>query len=249
MTTIIATNMSPVLQVGDKALTSEQIFPLLAQYQMLPQLVKELVIDQALVEIECAKEEEKLACEQLAQQFKLDSQEVRNQWLKQNNLTTEQFDGIAIRQLKLEKFKQVNFGGDLESYFRQRKPQIDRVVYSLLRTNEIGIAQELYFRIAEKEQSFAKLAREYSQGPEADTDGLVGPVELQSIHPILARVMSSVQPEQLVPPTQVGEWIVIIRLEKLLPAVLDTAMRQRLINERFNAWLQGQLGSQKWQIV
>lgn len=241
--------MLPVLQVGDNALTSEQLMQLLAQHQILPQVVKELVVDKTLAEIKCSKEEEKSACGQLAQQYELTSEEKRLLWLQQAGLTSEQFDNIAIRQLKLEKFKVNTWAGDLEAYFRQRKPQLDRVVYSLLRTNDIGIAQELYFRITEGEESFSLLAREYTQGPEVDTDGLVGPVELQSIHPMMAKILSSVQPRQLVPPTQIGEWILLIRLEKLLPAQFDVPMRQRLLNERFNTWLQEQMQMQKWQIL
>jgi parvulin-like peptidyl-prolyl isomerase len=240
--------MFPVLQMGDRTLTSEQVVPLLVQYQILPQLVKELVIDEALKEILCNPTEEKLAIEQLAQKYQLSSQEQQNSWLEQNGLSSQQLDNIAIRQFKLEKFKQIMWSSDIDSYFRQRKPQLDRVVYSLLRTNDIGIAQEFYFRIVEGEHSFTELARKFSQGAEADTDGLVGPVELQSIHPTLAKVLSSVQPRQLVKPIQLGEWIVLIRLEKLLPAQLDEAMRQRLLNERFQTWLKVQLQEQKWGV-
>jgi parvulin-like peptidyl-prolyl isomerase len=234
-------------------LTSEEIIQVLAQYQLLPQLMKELVIDDAIAEIRCTQEEEKLAIEQVAQQYQFDSEAKRQMWLQQNGLTSEQLDaipskmvakGIAIRQLKIEKFKQTSWGGDLEAYFHQRKSQLDRVTYSLLRTNDMALAQELYFRISEGEASFAQLAREYSQGVEVETDGLIGPVELQSIHPVMAKILSSVQPQQLVTPTPIGDWIVLIRLEKLLLAKFDNPMRQRLLNERFYIWLQSQMQEQ-----
>jgi parvulin-like peptidyl-prolyl isomerase len=105
----------------------------------------------------------------------------------------------------------------------------------------LGIAQELYFRILEGEQTFGELAREYSQGPEAQTDGLIGPVELSVPHPTLAQMLTLSQPGQLCPPTRVGEWLVIVRLEKFIPAQMDDAMRRRLFNECFNTWLQEQL--------
>jgi PPIC-type PPIASE domain len=225
-------------------LTSEEIMQFLVQYQMLPQLLKELVVDNAIAEIKCTQEEEKLAIEQVAQQYQFDSEAKRQMWLRQNGLTSEILSAIAIRQLKIEKFKQASWSGDLEAYFQQRKPQLDRIIYSLLRTNDIALAQELYFRISEGEQSFARLAQEYSQGVEVETDGLIGPVELQSIHPMMAKILSSVQPQQLLPPTQIGEWIVLMRLEKLLPAKLDSSMGQRLLNERFNVWLQAQMQEQ-----
>ncbi len=225
-------------------LTSEEMMQLLVQYQMLPQLLRELVIDNAIADIKCSQEEKKLAIDKVAEQYQFDSEAKRQMWLRQNGLTSEQLNAIALRQFKLEKFKQTSWSGDLEAYFHQRKPQLDRVIYSLLRTNDMALAQELYFRISEGEQSFARLAQDYSQGVEVETDGLIGPVELQSIHPMMAKILSSIQPQQLVPPTQVGEWVVLIRLEKLLPAKLDSSMGQRLLNERFNVWLQAQMQEQ-----
>lgn len=240
--------MSLVLRMGDRTFTASEVLSLLAEYQIVPQLIKEMVIDSALAQVECTKQEEKLACEQLAQQYQLNSEAVRQLWLQQSGITSEKFDAMAIRQFKIEKFKQITWEGDIESYFIQRKPQLDRVVYSLITTQDIGIAQELFFRIQEQEQTFAELAREYSQGPEAQTDGLVGPVELQTIHPSLAQILSLVQPQQLIPPTQIGDWILIVRLEKLLPAKLDRSLRQRLLNERFQNWLQTQVAAEKWEV-
>ncbi|AHJ29945.1 peptidylprolyl isomerase [Nodularia spumigena] len=224
--------------------TTAEILQLLEKYQMLPQLIKEVVLDEAIAPISCTPEEEKIACEQIAQHYQITSEDVRQRWLEQNNMSAEQLDAIAIRQFKIEKFKHFTWGSDLESYFSQRKPQLDRVVYSLIRTNDIGIAQEIYFRLQAGEQTFAELAREYSQGPEAQTNGLVGPVELQTIHPALAKILATSQPQQLLPPTQLENWIVIVRLEKLLLTQLDNSLRQRLLNERFNSWLQAQMTEQ-----
>jgi hypothetical protein len=68
-------------------------------------------------------------------------------------------------------------------------------------------------------------------------------VELQSIHPVLAKLLSTSQPQQLLPPTQLENWIVILRLEKLLLVQLDNALRHRLLNELFNNWLQAQMAA------
>lgn len=104
-----------------------------------------------------------------------------------------------------------------------------------------GLAQELYFRIQEGEQSFAELAREYSQGSEARTGGLLGPMTLSTPHPLIARILFASQPGQLSSPIRIEEWFVIVRLEKLIPAQLDASMRRRLLNELFESWLWKQL--------
>lgn len=224
--------------------STAEILQVLENYQMLPALIKEMVLDEAIANIECIPEEEKTAYEQLVQQYQITSQEALQVWLKQNNLTEERFRYLAVRQLKIEKFKQQEWGQDLESYFYQRKPLLDKVVYSLIRTNDLGVAQEIYFRIQAGERTFGELAKEYSQGPEAQTNGLVGPVELQSIHPILSKILASTQPQTLLPPTQLENWIVVLRLEKMVPCQLDQGLKQRLINERFQAWLKGQIAEQ-----
>ncbi|MBD0270213.1 MAG: peptidylprolyl isomerase, partial [Cyanobacteria bacterium Co-bin8] len=118
---------------------------------------------------------------------------------------------------------------------------LDRVLYSLIRTQEPGLAQELYFRINDDGQPFADLAREYSEGQEAQTGGLIGPVELSVPHPSLARILSISQPGQLWPPTRVGEWFVVVRLEKFLPAKMDDATLQRLLDELFSVWLKEEI--------
>jgi parvulin-like peptidyl-prolyl isomerase len=233
--------MDVVLQVGNRAISATELVPLLAGYQMLPQLLQEILIDQAIASVECTPEEQDAACQQFYAQNELTSDEAVRIWLQRHGMTPEQLVARATRGVKLEKFKQATWGVKLESYFLNRKGQLDKVIYSLIRTQDLGIAQEIYFRVLEGEQSFAELARTYSQGPEAQTDGLIGPVELSVPHPTLAQMLSTSQPGQLLPPTRVGDWLVIVRLERFIPAQLDDAMRRRLLNELFNTWMQEQL--------
>ncbi len=236
--------MITVLQVGARAITADEIIPLLAGYQLLQPLLREIIIDQAIASISCTPEENASACKQFFEQHQITNEKEKLAWASQRGMTLAQLEALATRGVLIEKFKQGTWGHKLESYFLSRKAQLDRVIYSLIRTQEPGIAQELYFRIQEGEQSFADLAREYSQGSEAQTGGLIGPVELSVPHPVLAQMLRLSQPGQLCPPTRLGEWFLIVRLEKFIPAQLDASMRQRLLNECFNTWLSEQLNQQ-----
>ncbi|WP_353771979.1 peptidylprolyl isomerase [Okeania sp. SIO2G5] len=209
----------------------------MAGYQMLPKFLQELIIDEAIAGVECTPEEQADACQQFYAQQQITDDAARQEWLKQYGMTQEQLEKLAARGLRIEKYKQDTWGIKLESYFLERKGSLDKVIYSLIRTKDVGVAQEVYFRINDGEQSFAELAREYSQGPEAQTDGLIGPVELNVPHPALANLLSRSQPGELSPPTRVGEWMVIVRLERFIPCQMDDAMRRRLLDEQFNVWL------------
>jgi parvulin-like peptidyl-prolyl isomerase len=232
--------MKAVLQVGEQSFSAAEVVQRLVAYQMLPQLSQEVIIDQAIADVECTAEEQEQARQQFFAQHKLSSDADLQAWLQHNGVTLEQLNHLMLRPVKLEAFKRNTWGAQLGNHFLKQKQHLDRVIYSLIRTKDVAIAQELYFRIQEGEATFAELAREYSQGPEAQTGGLIGPMELSQAHPRLAQLLRTSQPGQIFPPVRLDEWFLIVQLESLLPAQLDTATEQRLLNDLFKQWLQQQ---------
>jgi parvulin-like peptidyl-prolyl isomerase len=199
------------------------------------QFLRDLILDQAIATVSYTEAERQQFCQQLY------GQKSYQDWLQQQGVTLEQSEDWINRELKILKFQQQQWGGTLSSYFLQRKHQIDQVICSLIYLSDREMAQELYFRIAEAEQSFFEVARAYSQGAEAQLGGRVGPIELGKLHPDLARLFYGSRPGHLWEPRKVGKWLVIARLEESLPVRLDAAMRQLLLNEHLETWLQDQL--------
>lgn len=233
--------MAPLIKVGDRTLTATELIDCLTRHQLMPRLIQELLIDDAISSVELSKDEVAIAHQTFCQKHQLATEADQETWRQQRGLSREAFEAVVLRDLKLEKYKAQTWETQVESYFLQRKTQLDRVLYSLIRTEDAGLAQELYFRIHDDGESFSDLARQYSEGQEAQTGGLIGPVELSVPHPTLAKMLSISQPNQLWSPTRIGEWFIIVRLEKFVPAQMDEAMRQRLSNELFGQWLQNQL--------
>lgn len=230
--------MEPLLKVGDRAVYPHEITTLLSRYELVPALVKELVVDSVIANVALTPEEMAEAEAKFCKKNQITAAKDRDAWLKQRYGTADLIESLALRYARLEKFKFELFNNDIESYFLQRKSQLDRVLYSLIRTRDAGLAQELYFRIHDDGQDFGPLAQEFSEGQEAKTGGLIGPVELSVPHPALAHLLSISQPDQIWPPRRIGEWVILVKLEKFFPAQLDDAMRQRLIDELFQGWLQ-----------
>jgi len=230
-----------LLKVGDRVLTSEELVPLLSKTNLLSRLIQEVIIDDAIVDIELTAEELESAEAEFCQRNKITNPEEANAWAEQQYSTPDLIRTTAIRDKKLTKFKIQTFTKEVESYFLQRKGRLDRVLYSLIRTSQMGLAQEIYFRVHDDGQPFAELAKEYSEGQESKTGGLIGPVELSVPHPALAGLLSVSKPGQIWPPKRIGEWYVVVRLEKFFPAQLDDATKERLIDEMFQTWMREQL--------
>jgi parvulin-like peptidyl-prolyl isomerase len=230
-----------LLQVRNQSITAQEILPLLASYQLLPQLLREILIDQEIAPFTCTAEEQESAYKNFYDQNQIGTEEQLQAWLAQRNLSRPQLETLALRSLRIEKYKLATWANKAETYFLSRKAQLDRVIYSMIRVQDIGIAQELYFRLEGEEQTFGELASQYSLGPEVNTQGLTGPVELGTIHPNLAQILVNSPQGKIRPPHAIGEWLVIVRLEKLIPAQLDDAMKQRMLQEQFARWLQEQI--------
>jgi parvulin-like peptidyl-prolyl isomerase len=117
------------------------------------------------------------------------------------------------------------------------------VTYRIIRHTDSDIIQELFFRLQSQEQTFEQLVKDFSQVEEGQGDGLIGPVHVGSLHPSLTKALFSISPGEILPPFQIGEWFIILRLEQLIPVRLDEPMREFLLEELFQNWLQQKIGS------
>jgi|GEM_PF-536964 len=230
-----------VLEINQEKIRANEIIPRLLKYKMLPNFLSEIIIDQAIAHISCTGEEKKENIEKFYQENKLKNEEEIKKWREINGLTEEQLEELALRPLKIQKFQKTNFEPKLEAYFLQQKDKLDQVQYSMIRTEDQKLAQELYFRLKEGEETFPELAKKYSKGTEGKNGGIVGPLPLNKPHPTIAEMLKKSQPGQLWKPAKVGEWFIIVRLEKLIPAQLNNPMRQQLLNEMYQNWLYQQL--------
>lgn len=147
----------------------------------------------------------------------------------------------VIREVRIARWKKAHFGKHAREHFDKRKPELDRVVYSLLRVGDAGLARELWFRLAENEAAFADLAPRYTAGHEVHTNGLVGPATFGSMHPALAAHLRAGAEGQLLKPLRIAEIFVVARVEKFLPAQFDDDMEARMIEELAAQWLNTRL--------
>ena len=111
------------------------------------------------------------------------------------------------------------------------------MVYSLLRLENGFLARELYLQIEAGESNFADLAKRYAEGPERNTNGIVGPVSLTQAHPTLVEKLKVAQPGVLLEPFRISDWWLVVRLERYAPATFTDEVSKQMCEEMFNAWI------------
>ena len=208
----------------------------LINWGLLKKVSKEEIIDKNIVKINLPDDlRMEVIVEQWLKNYGIKSNDLLQNWLIENGLNIEQWKKFVVRDYKWRKWCRDNFDKDLSSYYLKRKPLLDRVTYSLLRVKDQDLAFELYMRIFEDEEDFGQLANKYSEGPEAKSKGLIGPVTLKQTHPLLAKLLLISDENQLWPPKNVDEWWIVVRLEKI-----DNTE----FNEEIKSYLAFELGEQ-----
>ncbi len=153
------------------------------------------------------------------------------EWIKVNGFSYLEFKAIIFRKWRWEQWCKEKFNDIIPSYYLERKPFLDKVSYSILRVKEKNLAQELFLRINEEEASFEEIAAKYSEGPERETFGKVGPVPMSQPHPKLAKLLQVSKPDQIWPPKAVESWWIIVKLHEIINTELNERVQLKLALE------------------
>jgi len=208
-----------------------------------PYLRQRLITDVLSLEL-VTEEERQQALAAFAQERRIGSAEELEQFRLAQLLSPEALTALIERPLRLKRHCERLYRPKAEARFFERKTQLDRVVYSLIRLSDEGLARELYLRLDEGEANFADLAAEYSEGPERSTRGVVGPAPLTQAHPLLVERLRTAPAGVVQEPFRIERWWLVFRLESLTSASFDEAMAEQMSQELFDDWLEAEVASQ-----
>ncbi len=210
----------------------------LARHGLLRAFIRQCLTAEALADEELSDEERRQALMAFAEQRRLVNGEALERFRVANLLTPEALALQVELPIRLRRHCERLYRPKAEARFLDRKQQLDRVVYSLLRLQDGGLARELYFQLQDGEATFADLAAQYAEGPERATRGIVGPVPLTQAHPQLVERLRTAPIAQVQEPFQIEQWWLLFRVESLTPATFDEPMALQMSQELFEQWLE-----------
>ena len=167
----------------------------------------------------------------------LDGDDALGEYLNNVGITIEDFNWQISLPLRINSYCNSHYIHKAEAQFLERKNQLDRVVYTMLRVKNHLLAKELYLRIEAEEADFADLA-EFSEGQEKQTRGIVGPVPLTNAHPALAERLRTSTPGELIEPFKILDFWLVVRLESYNSAVFNEMTAVQMARELFNKSIQ-----------
>jgi parvulin-like peptidyl-prolyl isomerase len=209
---------------------------------LLPWLKRRLLealVAHAPVEALCHVPDQQLV--RLARQLRLTGVDHLDRWCQRHAITLASLEAVASFQDRLQAATETIWGDEVPGRFLERRSTLDQVTLTVLRFEDADLAQELYFQLLDGETSFAQLIERYGSQPDQPPRALVGPVGFDQLHPLLARAAERYGPGVLIPPLDLNGRVHLLRVEALNKARLDATMRQRLLLELRQQWLDHQL--------
>ncbi len=170
-------------------------------------------------------------------------------WLVKNEISNSEFEEIALTDTRLKIYCEKEYTHNVEAHFLERKNQLELIVYSLFRIKNFYKSREMFLRIHDKEADFGDLAALYSEGPEKSSRGIIGPVPLEQAHPLLIDKLRTSKVGEVQTPVPIDGSYIIIRVEAREPAILEGLIRQEMLFELFNKWMDGQVNEYNMVLI
>ena len=159
-----------------------------------------------------------------------------DQWC-QNNLidSPSQLAAFVQYQVKKKLITDRLLSENGESAFLRFKDRLDRVLYSVIRVSTEAQAYHLFYSIDHGEISFSEAAKQFSQGVESRSAGIVGPVDLSTPHQEISSRLKRGRPGDLFEPFKADDWFVVVSLLYRFEATYDEISKKTLGQLLFSA--------------
>ncbi|MBD3883927.1 peptidylprolyl isomerase [Phormidium tenue FACHB-886] len=243
------------LTIDNQPLSLEQSFGYLKTAGDLPKFILEIA-QQYLLEKEIAAcgiaEPDSTLVEKLMLEFRIKHQlgaaETFAQWLNSQGMTYRDFRRKITLSIQLNALK-AKVTSDLESYFLAHKASLDRLVLSRIVVQTAELAAALKTQLNHPSADFSQLARQHSTAAESIVGGIMGATHRGKLPESIRTATDTAQIGQIVGPVEVEGQFWLVRVEQILPAVLEGEVKQELQNYLFKRWLTEKLKSTRIQMA
>ena len=158
-------------------------------------------------------------------------------YLKENFISEDEMIDMAQTKMCLELFAASHFSEHVEKEFLDKKEELDRIQYSLIRVEDEDLSNEIYHQITEDNVSFRELSNKYGEGPESKNSGVIGPTPINNAHPKLASHLRASTVNTVSRPFKVDKWWLIARVDAVKPAILDRETTSSIQCDLAARWL------------
>lgn len=239
---------SNFLSIDGKNISLEQSLGYLRTAAKLSTVIKEIaqqyILEEQIKALGIEEPKEDLV-EQFILEFRMQQQlisaESFQQWLVTNGVSYADFKDQVIFRIKQEQLKEKVVATKVEEYFLQNKENLDRVVLSRIVVDHPEVAQDFKEQVEQHGADFTELAKKHSMVDDAIVGGVMGAMIRAQMPEFIREATKNVQPGQIIGPLKIDGRYCLLKVEQLLPASLEGALKRDLETHLFEEWLKQSL--------
>ncbi|NET66889.1 MAG: peptidylprolyl isomerase [Moorea sp. SIO1G6] len=226
----------------------DQVKLSLKTYDIVEAIITRQVIANAVAKAGIKIETEEL--QEMADKYRLmhqlHSAEDTHAWMKQNNLSLDDFEELVYNHALSTKLAVHLFGDKIEPYFYEHKLDYDGVVMHEVIFDNKDLALELFYAIGEGEMSFYDVAHQYIEDKELRRKGgYRGILYRQDLKPEISAAIFAAKPPQVIKPIVTAKGVHLIFVEEIIEIQLDNWLRNKIATDLFNEWINRSLSQFK----
>ena len=231
MTTVLSISTEDILQEAKLS-------------RLMPTLIEGILTRKVLAtaakenEIEIETEELQQVADNFRQINNLEQAEDTHAWLKQHDLTLDDFEQMLCTSITSSKLAEKLFGDRVEAYFAEHELDYwQAALYEIIFEDE-DLAQEYFYAISEGEVSYHDVAYEHLEEPKISrAGGYQGIVNRVDLKPEISAEVFAAEPPQVLSPVVTAAGVHLIKVESLVQPQLDEKLRLEILSMLFTNWM------------
>ena len=226
------------MKVNSVPTTISDVINVLRRNNQLRLLAREITLDQHLADIHVSKEAQLSLLNSFRESQDLVSDSSYYDYLTKNFLDEPFLISTLVRAEKISIFREDKWSPLAKSIYLKDKEKYDQVSLFMLTSQSENVMQEVYFRIKDGEETWNTIAKQLSASTPVDPK--IGPVAVQSIPFVVRKGISESGKGKITPPlySHQNSTYYLAELIDFHPATFDDQLKQKIVNEQFELWLQ-----------
>jgi len=228
---------SEALRLDGETVSTKELVNLLRKQGSLPKLVQEWVMDRILAETSLPESQQANLIQDFRKEQNLESEEAFKEFLTNRHIDQNLLSQMLCRPHQVILYREDRWGPAANSLYLQKKDQFDLVRYHRLQSENSDVMQEIFFRLKDQEESWESLARQFPGAP-PDATGMIGPIPVAEVEQQVLELLRQLEPGRVGRPLQLGDQIIVVSLDEFIPSSLNQTIRDTLLRQAFEEWLQ-----------
>ena len=237
-----------MISFGNIAIDSQQVVSLLKQKVQIREICRQVAFDRIVniaaqeKGVTISDDEVQAEADKCRHDMQLESAKDTLQWLDEQLITPDEWEQGIYDRLLRQKLATHLFEQQVAAYFAQHKLNYEKAVLYRIVVADAPLAQELYYQITESETSFYQAAHQHDIDEKRRFHcGHEGLLSRQDLVPNIAAQVFGSQPKDIIGPNPSEDGYDLLMVETFLAAELTDALRQQILNQLFDDWLEREL--------